>query len=108
MSYRLAGIFPCHAHFFALGFVTPYGSVHRTVLLYRAANYRFVFARKTVRLYLLRKPEKMEKIEFIAVGGIRLDKLISENTELSRSAAARLIEQGRVKKQQPNHYRKHH
>lgn len=38
----------------------------------------------------------MEKIEFIAVGGIRLDKLISENTELSRSAAARLIEQGRV------------
>ena len=38
----------------------------------------------------------MEKIEFIAAGGIRLDKLISENTELSRSAAARLIEQGSV------------
>ena len=33
----------------------------------------------------------MEKIEFIAAGGIRLDKLISENTELSRSAESLLI-----------------
>ena len=38
----------------------------------------------------------MEKIKFIVAGGMRLDKLISENTELSRSAAARLIEQGSV------------
>lgn len=38
----------------------------------------------------------MEKIDFIARGGGRLDKLIAENTELSRSAAARLIEQGSV------------
>lgn len=43
-----------------------------------------------------KRRRKMEKIEFIAAGGIRLDKLISENTELSRSAAARLIEQGSV------------
>ncbi|MDE6031639.1 MAG: RluA family pseudouridine synthase [Oscillospiraceae bacterium] len=32
----------------------------------------------------------------MAQGGMRLDKLIAENTELSRSAAARLIEQGSV------------
>ena len=38
----------------------------------------------------------MEKIKFIVAGGMRLDKLISEHTELSRSAAARLIEQGSV------------
>ena len=38
----------------------------------------------------------MEKIKFIVAGGMRLDKLISENTELSRSAAARLREQGSV------------
>lgn len=38
----------------------------------------------------------MEKIEFYAVGGVRLDKLISEQTELSRSAAAKLIEDGAV------------
>lgn len=38
----------------------------------------------------------MEKIKFIVAGGMRLDKLISENTELSRSAVARLIEQGSV------------
>ncbi len=38
----------------------------------------------------------METIEIIAVGGIRLDKLIAEQTELSRSAAVRLIEQGNV------------
>lgn len=38
----------------------------------------------------------MEKIDFVARGGGRLDKLIAENTELSRSAAARLIEQGSV------------
>ena len=39
---------------------------------------------------------KMETIESIAQGGVRLDKLISEHTELSRSAAARLIEDGAV------------
>lgn len=39
---------------------------------------------------------KMETIEIIAQGGVRLDKLISEQTELSRSAAARLIEDGAV------------
>ena len=38
----------------------------------------------------------METIEFVSAGGVRLDKLISEQTELSRSAAARLIEQGSV------------
>ncbi|MDE7194342.1 MAG: RluA family pseudouridine synthase [Oscillospiraceae bacterium] len=38
----------------------------------------------------------MEKIDFIAWGGGRLDKLIAENTQLSRSAAVRLIEQGSV------------
>lgn len=38
----------------------------------------------------------MEKIEFYAEGGVRLDKLISEQTELSRSAAAKLIEDGAV------------
>lgn len=38
----------------------------------------------------------MEKIDFIARGGGRLDKLIAENTQLSRSAAVRLIEQGSV------------
>lgn len=38
----------------------------------------------------------MEKIELYAEGGVRLDKLISEQTELSRSAAAKLIEEGAV------------
>lgn len=38
----------------------------------------------------------METIEITAAGGVRLDKLIAEETELSRSAAARLIEQGSV------------
>lgn len=38
----------------------------------------------------------METIEIISAGGIRLDKLIADNTELSRSAAVRLIEQGNV------------
>lgn len=38
----------------------------------------------------------MEKIEFYAAGGVRLDKLIAEQTELSRSAAAKLIEDGAV------------
>lgn len=38
----------------------------------------------------------MERIELIAQGGARLDKFISEQTELSRSAAAKLIEQGAV------------
>ena len=38
----------------------------------------------------------METIELTAQGGVRLDKLISEQTELSRSAAARLIEEGVV------------
>ena len=38
----------------------------------------------------------MERIELTASGGVRLDKLISEQTELSRSAAAKLIEQGAV------------
>lgn len=38
----------------------------------------------------------METIEIIAQGGVRLDKLIADNTELSRSAAARLIEDGAV------------
>ncbi len=38
----------------------------------------------------------MERLEFTASGGGRLDKMISENTELSRSAAVRLIEQGMV------------
>ncbi len=38
----------------------------------------------------------METIEITAVGGVRLDKLISDMTELSRSAAARLIEEGTV------------
>ncbi len=38
----------------------------------------------------------METIEITAPGGVRLDKLIAGGTELSRSAAARLIEQGSV------------
>lgn len=38
----------------------------------------------------------MEKLEFRAAGGGRLDKMIADNTELSRSAAVRLIEQGLV------------
>ena len=38
----------------------------------------------------------MERLEFAAAGGGRLDKMISENTELSRSAAVKLIEQGLV------------
>lgn len=38
----------------------------------------------------------METIEITAAGGVRLDKLISEETELSRSAAVRLIEEGAV------------
>lgn len=37
-----------------------------------------------------------ERIEFIAAGECRLDKLISDNSELSRSAAAKLIENGSV------------
>lgn len=42
------------------------------------------------------KNPMMETIEIISVGGMRLDKLISEQTELSRSAAVKLIEQGAV------------
>ncbi len=38
----------------------------------------------------------METIGFNAEGGCRLDKLISDNTELSRSAAVKLIERGLV------------
>lgn len=38
----------------------------------------------------------MEKLEFTASGGGRLDKMISENTELTRSAAVKLIERGLV------------
>lgn len=38
----------------------------------------------------------METIAFNAAGGCRLDKLISDNTELSRSAAVKLIEKGLV------------
>ena len=38
----------------------------------------------------------MEKLEFTASGGGRLDKMIADNTELSRSAAVRLIEDGCV------------
>lgn len=38
----------------------------------------------------------MERINFTVLEGERLDKLIAENTELSRSAAARLIERGFV------------
>lgn len=38
----------------------------------------------------------MERLEFTASGGGRLDKMIADNTELSRSAAARLIEDGCV------------
>ncbi len=38
----------------------------------------------------------METIELTAAGGTRLDKLIADMTELSRSAAARLIEDGAV------------
>ncbi len=37
-----------------------------------------------------------EKIEFTVVGECRLDKLISDNSELSRSAAVKLIESGNV------------
>ncbi|MGN0649416.1 MAG: RluA family pseudouridine synthase [Oscillospiraceae bacterium] len=43
-----------------------------------------------------RTMETSETIEFSAQGGARLDKLIAEQTELSRSAAAKLIEQGMV------------
>ncbi len=39
---------------------------------------------------------KMETLEFTVGETARLDKLLSENTELSRSAAVRLIEQGLV------------
>ncbi len=38
----------------------------------------------------------METIRFNAAGGCRLDKLISDSTELSRSAAVKLIELGNV------------
>lgn len=38
----------------------------------------------------------METIEITSAGGVRLDKLIADSTELSRSAAVRLIEQGNV------------
>ena len=38
----------------------------------------------------------MEKIEFSVAEQTRLDRLISENTELSRSAAVKLIENGQV------------
>ena len=38
----------------------------------------------------------METIEISAPGGVRLDKLIADGTELSRSAAVKLIEQGNV------------
>lgn len=38
----------------------------------------------------------MEKLEITAIGGGRLDKIISENTFLTRSAAVKLIEQGLV------------
>lgn len=38
----------------------------------------------------------METIEITSAGGMRIDKLISEQTELSRSAAVKLIEQGAV------------
>ena len=38
----------------------------------------------------------METIELTAPGGARLDKLIADGTELSRSAAVKLIEQGNV------------
>ncbi len=38
----------------------------------------------------------MGKLEFTASGGGRLDKIIADNTELSRSAAVRLIEEGNV------------
>lgn len=38
----------------------------------------------------------METIEIISPGGARIDKLISDMTELSRSAAVKLIEQGAV------------
>lgn len=40
--------------------------------------------------------ETRDKVEFTAAGGCRLDKLISDNTELSRSAAVKLIERGLV------------
>lgn len=40
--------------------------------------------------------ETSETIEFTAVGGARLDKLISERSGLTRSAAAKLIERGMV------------
>lgn len=40
--------------------------------------------------------ETRDKVEFTAGGGCRLDKLISDNTELSRSAAVKLIERGLV------------
>lgn len=38
----------------------------------------------------------METIELISSGGVRLDKLIADGSDLSRSAAVRLIEQGKV------------
>ncbi len=44
----------------------------------------------------LRGKRMTEKIEFAAVGECRLDKLISDNSELSRSAAVKLIEGGLV------------
>lgn len=40
--------------------------------------------------------ETRDKVEFTAAGGCRLDKLISDNTELSRNAAVKLIERGLV------------
>ena len=42
------------------------------------------------------KPAAMERVELSAPGGVRLDKLIADGTELSRSAAVRLIESGNV------------
>lgn len=45
---------------------------------------------------LMQKKMTMETIELTAAGGTRLDKLIADMTELSRSAAARLIEDGAV------------
>lgn len=44
----------------------------------------------------LPKKTVMEKIEFVSSGSVRLDKAVSENTELSRTAAARLIEENRI------------
>ena len=44
----------------------------------------------------MKKKMTMETIELTASGGTRLDKLIADMTELSRSAAVRLIEDGAV------------